>query len=483
MEGPSAVLNVITLPPGATQTQARMVLDGVRGAIFLYQNGGPLGALVGSWAISAGTDPYGNVYPQGFMVDQGVLSGVTINFANGYINSNGFFLYSSTPATGNLIATFTFASGTDAFSNKYLSGVTAYLIVAGTTYAMNLSLPNGQGFPGFSVVDVNHLPFAAPGVFAESSTSPNQAFAVVASGQATAADVSAYISVLSQIQSGVLGGQIVLQAGDVQHDINGNLIDYISNATGSPLVQQTSGDGQVYHIGNRAIRDNGVPHLINSTTPIITLTAANLLAGKGYHIVGWVTYIGGQAAGAPIFSWGAGSGLTLGVQQNGWQRFSGGGVVGPIHNNDGGLGAVTGPLFAANTTNWLYEFDIYVNVVNTGDLQINAAENTAGDVFTIHQAYATIMEYLCLSRSAAKFTFCMAGGILLSRCVHTTRLAGLPVHPGDGKASVGIKKESKHWIDVPCPTCQGGKRYNGGKNCPLCKGKKKIKVPPLDEKD
>lgn len=30
-------------------------------------------------------------------------------------------------------------------------------------------------------------------------------------------------------------------------------------------------------------------------------------------------------------------------------------------------------------------------------------------------------------------------------------------------------------VDTPCPTCQGGRRYNGGANCPLCKGKKTIK--------
>lgn len=71
MQGTSAVLNVMTLPPGATQTQARLVLDGVRGAIFLYQNGGPSGALIGSWARAAGTDPYGNAYPQGLKISVG----------------------------------------------------------------------------------------------------------------------------------------------------------------------------------------------------------------------------------------------------------------------------------------------------------------------------------------------------------------------------------------------------------------------------
>lgn len=390
MDGPSAVINVITIPPGALPTQARIVMDGVRGAIFEYVNGGPLGALASSWASTAGTDPYGNVYPAGFSAG----GGSSFTGTNFVINSTGAFFYSGTPALGNIIASITATAGVDPHGNVYLAGVTSYAQLA-KTYAVGLNSLSGTGLPGLSMSDTNNPPTSVAGFFGESSgnVSTPQAFAAVTSGQATAADVASFISVLSQVQSAVTGGQIVLQAGDVQHDINGNLIDYTSNATGSPLVTETTGDGNTYHIGHAAVRDNGVPHLINSTTAIVTLTTPNLLAGKGYHIRGFATYIGGQAAGAPVFSWGATGGLTLGTQQNGWQDFEGGGVAPVIHNNDGALGAVTGPAFAANTTNWLYRFEIYVNVTATGQLQVNAAEGTAGDPFTIHQAYAMIEEF------------------------------------------------------------------------------------------
>jgi DnaJ-class molecular chaperone len=49
---------------------------------------------------------------------------------------------------------------------------------------------------------------------------------------------------------------------------------------------------------------------------------------------------------------------------------------------------------------------------------------------------------------------------------------------------MAIKKPSKDWIWVTCPTCKGEER-KGRSPCPLCRGKnrRKIKVPPLDDKD
>src|ERR1700733_1611201 len=103
MQGPNAVLNVMTIPPGAGLGQ-RIVIDGFRGAIFEYSS---TNALDGSWASKAGTDPYGNIYPQGFSINVGVISGITIDGAiiNGSViegsdtilNQQGLFVYSSDP--------------------------------------------------------------------------------------------------------------------------------------------------------------------------------------------------------------------------------------------------------------------------------------------------------------------------------------------------------------------------------------------------
>lgn len=128
MQPPVPVLSVVTYPPGATKTQQRIVIDGVRGAIFEYAAGGPTGALVSSWASKTGTDPYGNPYPEGFNAGPGS----SFTGTDYIINSSGVFFYSGTPALGNLIISNAPSSGTDGFGNAYLSGVVNY--TPGTTY-------------------------------------------------------------------------------------------------------------------------------------------------------------------------------------------------------------------------------------------------------------------------------------------------------------------------------------------------------------
>ena len=122
MQGANALLNIVTIPPGASITSQRIVMDGVRGAIFEYASGGPAGMLVSSWAATAGTDPYGNAYPAGFNIGAGsVFAG--LNFT---INTNGLFFYTGTPALGNLIISLTRVAGTDPSGNAYLQGGTFY---------------------------------------------------------------------------------------------------------------------------------------------------------------------------------------------------------------------------------------------------------------------------------------------------------------------------------------------------------------------
>jgi hypothetical protein len=135
MQAPVPVLSTVTYPPGATKTQARLVIDGVSGAIFLYANGGPLGALVLSIARSAGTDPYGNAYPQGFSAGAGSsFSGTDFN-----INSAGAFFYNGTPTANNLLLTITSAQVNDQFGNTALQGLTLYYKSGATFWAIQLN--------------------------------------------------------------------------------------------------------------------------------------------------------------------------------------------------------------------------------------------------------------------------------------------------------------------------------------------------------
>lgn len=125
VQPPVPVLSVVTYPPGATKTQQRIVIDGVRGAIFEYANGGPAGALVSSWASKAGTDPYGNTYPEGF--NAGAGSGFT--GTDFYIDNTGMFFYAPSNGVNNLVVSVTpsyAAANTDKYGNWFIPGVATY---------------------------------------------------------------------------------------------------------------------------------------------------------------------------------------------------------------------------------------------------------------------------------------------------------------------------------------------------------------------
>lgn len=159
MQGESALLNVITIPPGATNTSPRIVLDGVRGALFVYGSGGPVGALIGSWAGQAGTDPYGNAYPAGINVSLGSITGISIvggsfraKNASGAtimtinISAGVWILYqdlgSSTQgpvlASGNNSGSIII----DEFGFNILSGLTAYAGFSGAWTALSVAGSN-----------------------------------------------------------------------------------------------------------------------------------------------------------------------------------------------------------------------------------------------------------------------------------------------------------------------------------------------------
>lgn len=65
---------ILTLPGGAT-SGARIVIDGTRDAIFIYNSAG---VLVGSIAATSGTDGAGNPYDAGFTVYYDTGSGITL---------------------------------------------------------------------------------------------------------------------------------------------------------------------------------------------------------------------------------------------------------------------------------------------------------------------------------------------------------------------------------------------------------------------
>jgi hypothetical protein len=72
-------LSSLTLPEGAT-SGARIVLDGTRDVILIYN---AAGTLVGSWAASAGTDSLGNAFPANILVGAAGSPNVHIDVLGG----------------------------------------------------------------------------------------------------------------------------------------------------------------------------------------------------------------------------------------------------------------------------------------------------------------------------------------------------------------------------------------------------------------
>lgn len=106
--------------------------------------------LLISLASAAGTDDYGTAYPQGILATAGVIQGPEFVGNDFIINTSGYFLYSGTPAAGNLIASIAPApgGGVDTFGNNYVQGAASYssnlasALTAGslTTYSGSLAL-------------------------------------------------------------------------------------------------------------------------------------------------------------------------------------------------------------------------------------------------------------------------------------------------------------------------------------------------------
>ena len=387
IQSPVPVLNVITIPPGATDTQTRIVIDGVRGAIFVYEDGGPSGALIGSWASSAGTDPYGNAYPQGLNVSVGTISGVTFLGLDWVLNSNGLFFYSGTPANGNLVASITQTAGTDSHMNAYQAGFFLYQTGGNALAGMMWNTVTGSQpllalFPDSDFGFTDHAPFILSGDENKGLSSEYQYLGMGPGAPPPASQSPEMITMWGASPDGTTSIPHFTVYGGASYD---EIADF--NDNGVIIENQT--DGNTYKTGKKAYVANGVT--VSSTSYETVLAIGTLAAGNAYHITGFANYHGNQAAGAPSFSWDGSGGLALGSQQNGYQSFalSGGGT----HQDNGALGAADGPTFASATATYTYIWDVFVTVTTSGTLNITAAETISGDSWEIDYIYAQIEPY------------------------------------------------------------------------------------------
>lgn len=395
MEGPNAVLNTITLPPGATDTQPRLVLDGVRGAIFLYQSGGPTGALIGSWAISAGTDPYSNAYPQGLDIKVGQIVGTSFIAENAfgatiiYLDpaKDALFIYADTGSAtqGALLFSIAGEVGTDPLNGTpYKIGGSAYITISGTTYAVDLNTSGGPlGNPGLSVFDIHNVPNQMPGVFGEGSSAAltPQAFMVLYSGATTASDVPSYIEAASQVQSGVTNGLVNVTAG--QFGINSVPAQLSANSSQWEVVNPN--DSNPYVVGHDVVTQ-GAGQTISSTSPaVITGMSFNVQPGPTYRVSGVSNVSANQAGGNVQYGWDGGAVLT-GINGYGiW--FNQTAAALNIQPYNGSQPLSISHAFAASGDESVWTTDFWFTVTSGGTLNLRAQLGTAGDTCVVKNTY------------------------------------------------------------------------------------------------
>lgn len=131
---------------------SQLVIAGSPAGIFIYSPSAGAGNLIGSWSSAAGTDPYGNAYPAGIFVAEGMISG-PVNITIGETGSSEISLnpqVNSSFDITTLIAGFIEAaaelSTTDA--NEVLPGFLGSLLLnTGTASKMStvLTSPIGTG--------------------------------------------------------------------------------------------------------------------------------------------------------------------------------------------------------------------------------------------------------------------------------------------------------------------------------------------------
>jgi hypothetical protein len=411
MQGPSPVLNVLTLPPGATNIQARLVLDGIRGAIFVYQNGGPTGALIGSWAISAGTDPYTNAYPQGLDVALGSITGTVFNGVDFILNSSGLFFYSGTPAHGNLIVSIASVAGTDGFTNAYVQGI--------TTYSANVAAMLTQLLAGtIGLGDVNNTPGNLAFISANGGVGASQGLMTLNSGLPAGGSNTATVKVmsespdLSQSACVLLGIAGVSRTGTSFFEVQGSALFTQSvtattflallngastpSATGQCVfwsntnnraILRNSDDTQTYSVGQKVFTTT-VDQPVTSASTVITNLQQSNVSALTYYVRGCVSWTQGATAVSQNF-WFNGptvSALRINfmhveaVLDSTTSQTVNSGQADKI--GSGGGASMPSPAFGANVLVSLY-YEGTVTFSATGTFGVSCGEGTVGDSFTI----------------------------------------------------------------------------------------------------
>jgi len=328
---------------GITQGQGKLVIPSIQSPNYVPGSVG--------WSINNdGSAEFNNITIRGNFV------GPNFFFSNGdgsLSTTPGYFLYSGTPAAGNLVYSSTASitgTGHDKFSNNYLAGDTSY--DNSLTQAVN----------------------RASGVitFYTFNSQPNATFIA-----------SAGIQLSQDITTPGLEDVGIAVNEYLQINRAGNLTN-LSNTNSGCLTEVTENDPTtVYNVGGSQFIRLGSNVRITTTpfTPVFTF--ANVQPSASYRVTALLKIFANNSVGNAVIAWAHGPTATvLNWVSRAW--FVGGTGPTAVQNAQSAafpVDATTGTLVSGATTG--YELEGTFQVSAAGSVVLSAAETGGGDFYIL----------------------------------------------------------------------------------------------------
>jgi hypothetical protein len=237
--------------------------------------------------------------------------------------ANGIFLVYELPGPelGTLIASIAPTSGTDAYGNSYDAGVTAYVTINTTVFAVNLgnNLPasgtEGAGI-GVNAISGSLSPAFAPGgMFGQvgvdaGNPGQDEALMWLTSGQTTSDDIAAEVILTSTNTAGYTGGGN-FESTAIWNEFDGTIYIDGGPPSASSIGQAGLGLGaaattqnpQVYCATDETVYNFGTQYsvvptgiVLNSTSPI-NIHSVNVQQPGKYRFRTLIIVVAAQAAG------------------------------------------------------------------------------------------------------------------------------------------------------------------------------------------
>jgi hypothetical protein len=312
--------------------------------------------------------------PFGSSRGQGFNNPVATSFAAGNvrINLKGLFIYSGTPATGNLFLSVAWLAGTDKYGNAFQSGLTLYLGSAFLQMSVNPTI----GAPTMEM---------ATGAASESDQAtiytlvinkglPNELISTYILGPAsTLSNEQVLIQLVSAAANLSQIAQAVLYMGA------GGVFTPIAfwNINGFRIINPV--DGNTYTVGRAVTKTAGTVTVNSAVTPV-PIVSTTVGVGK-YRMRFHIVYVGGGVAASAILSWFGTSTVSNSLGTLRRARVSTSvDIVNPI-NQATALGNLTLPFNAGELCT--YEFEGIVTFSASGTFGIEGLEGTAGDTWAV----------------------------------------------------------------------------------------------------